>query len=78
MLNEKPSVQGTYENLKQSAVYLMFKNSAEIMRLSGYLGLIEELLLGLNGTLLLTTNQLFFDKIYPSIEETYAAVGAEI
>jgi len=41
----------------------MFKNSAEIMRLSGYLGLIEELLLGLNGTLLLTTNQLFLLKV---------------
>ena len=63
MLNEKPCVQGTYENLKQSAVYLMFKNSAEIMRLSGYMGLIEALLLGLNGTLVLTTNQLYLLKV---------------
>ena len=62
MLNEKPCVQGTYENLKQSAVYLMFKNSAEIMRLSGYMGLIEGVLLGLNGTLVLTTNQLYLLK----------------
>ena len=62
MLNEKPCVQGIYENLKQSAVYLMFKNSAEIMRLSGYMGLIEGVLLGLNGTLVLTTNLLYLLK----------------
>ena len=63
MLNEKPCVQGTYEVLKQSAVYLMFKNLSEIMRLSGYMSLIEELLLGLNGTLVLKTNQLYLLKV---------------
>ena len=63
MLNEKPCVQGTYEVLKQSAVYLMFKNFSEIMRLSGYMSLIEELLLGLNGTLVLKTNQLYLLKV---------------
>ena len=62
MLNEKPCVQGTYENLKQSAVYPMFKNFAEIMRLSGYMGLIEGVLLGLNGTLVLTINLLYLLK----------------
>ena len=41
----------------------MFKNSAEIMRLSGYMSLIEELLLGLNGTLVLKTNQLYLLKV---------------
>ena len=57
-----PYVQATYENLNQSVVYLMFKNFAEVMRLSGYMRLIEEIFFGLNGTLVLTTNLLYLLK----------------